>query len=61
MDIIGEIIVKKPCLEAPLRFYEKSVLFLKAMKSLRIPSGPGQNAYPPELTGRIMAGFLSVF
>jgi len=60
MDIIEEIIAKKPHLEGPLRFYEKSIQFADAVKALGMPSRPGLNAYPPEFIGRIVERFLSV-
>jgi FdhE protein len=60
MDIIKEIIAKKPHLEAALRFYERSMLFTDAVKALGMPSRPGLNAYPPEFIGRIVERFLSV-
>ena len=60
MDIIKEIIAKKPHLEATLRFYERSMLFTDAVKALGMPSRPGLNAYPPEFIGRIVERFLSV-
>ncbi len=59
--IIEDLIVKKPHLEGPLRFYEKSIQFADAVKALGMPSRPGLNAYPPEFTGRIIERFLSVF
>ncbi len=61
MDIIEEIIAKKPHLEDPLRFYEKSIRFTDAVRALGMPSRPGLNAYPPEFVGRIVERFLSVF
>ena len=60
MNIINEIIAKKPHLEATLRFYERSMLFADAVKALAMPSRPGLNAYPPEFIGRIVERFLSV-
>jgi FdhE protein len=60
MDIIEEIIAKKPHLENTLRFYERSIQFADAVKALGMPSRPGLNAYPPEFVGRIVELFLSV-
>ncbi len=61
MDIIEELIAKKPHLEDPLRFYEKSLQFTDGVRALGMPSKPGLNAYPPEFIGRIVERFLSVF
>jgi FdhE protein len=61
MDIIEEIIAKKPYLEQPLRFYEKSVLFTDAVKALAMPLDQGLNAYPREYIGRIVECFVSLF
>jgi len=61
MDTVEDLIKQKPHLLHPLRFYEKSLRFMDAVKELRIPSRPGLNAYPPEFTGRIVEEFLSVF
>ncbi|MCK9419951.1 MAG: formate dehydrogenase accessory protein FdhE [Nitrospirae bacterium] len=60
MDIIEEIIAKKPHLDNTLRFYERSIQFAAAVKALGIPSRPGLNAYPPEFIGRIIERFLTV-
>jgi FdhE protein len=60
MDIIEEIIAKKPHLGETLRFYERSIQFADAVKALGMPSRPGLNAYPPEFIGRIIECFLSV-
>lgn len=61
MDIIEELIAKKPYLEAPLRFYEKSFLFTDAVKALAIPPDRGLSAYPREYVGRIVESFVSLF
>lgn len=61
MDIIEEIIAKRPHLEDTLRFYERSIQFADEVKALGMPSRPGLNAYPPEFIGRIIERFLSLF
>ena len=61
MNSIEEIIAKKPSLDAPLRFYEKAVIFSGRVNTLAIPSRPGQNSYPSEFSGRIVDCFVSVF
>ena len=61
MDIIEELIAKKPHLEEPLRFYEKTIRFTDAARELGLSSSQEQNAYPPRLTGQILERFLSVF
>src|ERR1700690_2226553 len=61
MDIIEEIIAKKPHLEETLRFYERSIQFADSVKALVMPSRPGLHAYPPEFIGRIVERFLSLF
>jgi len=61
MDIMKELIAKKPHLEEPLRFYEKTIRFTDAVRELGWSPSPEQNAYPPRLTGRIMELFQSVF
>lgn len=58
---IEAIIAKKPHLEGPLRFYEKSIQFTDGVRALDVPAGPGLNAYPPEFIGRIIEPFLSIF
>jgi FdhE protein len=60
MDIIEEIIAKRPHLEDTLRFYESSIQFADAVKALGMPSRPRLNSYPPEYLGRILERFLSV-
>ncbi len=61
MDIIKELIAKKPHLEDPLRFYEKSIQFMDEVRALGVPSKPGLNAYPSVFIGPIVERFLSVF
>lgn len=61
MDFIEELIAKKPHLEDPLRFYERSLQFTDGVRALGMPSRPGLNAYPPVFIGRIVERFLSVF
>ena len=61
MDIIEEIIAKKPHLEDTLRFYERSLRFADSVKALIMPPRPGLHAYPPEFVDRIVERFLSVF
>lgn len=62
MDLeIDAIIAKKPHLEGPLRFYERSIQFTDGVRELNMLSGPRLNAYPPEFIGRIIERFLSVF
>ncbi len=58
--IIESIIAKKPHLEDTLRFYERSVQFAEAVKTLGMPSRPGLKAYPPEFVGRIVERFQPV-
>jgi FdhE protein len=60
MDIIEEIIAKKPHLTDTLRFYERSIQFADAVRAFGMPSRPGLNAYPPEFIGRILERFQSV-
>jgi FdhE protein len=61
MDLIEELIAKKPHLEEPLRFYEKSLQFMVGVGALGMPWKPGLIAYPPVLIDRIVERFLSVF
>ena len=61
MDIIEELIAKKPHLEDPLRFYEKSIRFMDGVRALGVPSRPDLNAYPSAFIGPIVDRFLSVF
>ena len=61
MDLIEELIAKKPHLEDPLRFYAKSLQFTDGVRALGMPSRPGLNAYPPVFIGRIVERFMSVF
>jgi len=61
MDVIEEIITRKPHLEDTLRFYEKSIQFSDTVRALDMQSRPGVNAYPPEFIGRIVEPFLFVF
>ena len=61
MEIIEELITKKPYLEDPLRFYERSIQFTDEVRALNIPSSPGMNAYPPRFTGPIIERFLAIF
>lgn len=61
MDIIEELIAKKPHLEDPLRFYERSIQFTDEVKALGIPPDPVLHAYPPRFIGPIVERFLSVF
>jgi FdhE protein len=60
MNIIEDIIAKRPHLEDTLRFYERAMLFADAVKALGMPLRPGLNAYPPAFIGRIAERFLSV-
>jgi FdhE protein len=60
MNIIEEIIAKRPHLEDMLRFYERSMLFADAVKALGMPPRPGLNAYSPAFIGRIVERFLPV-
>src|SRR6266508_4040489 len=60
MNSIEDIIAKRPHLTDTLRFYERSIQFVNAVKALGMPSRPGLNAYPPEFIGRIVERFLSV-
>ena len=61
MNIIEELIAKKPHLEDPLRFYEKSIQFMEGVMVLGVPLRPGLNAYPSEFIGQIVERFQSVF
>jgi FdhE protein len=61
MTMIDEIIAKKPHLEAPLRFYEKSMRFIEAVQGLGMQSTRDMNAYPPRYAGLIIDRFMSVF
>jgi FdhE protein len=60
MDVIEEIITRKPHLGDTLRFYERSIQFTDMVRSLDMQSRPGVNVYPPEFIGRIFGPFLSV-
>lgn len=57
--VIEDIIRQKPHLADTLRFYERSVKFLERMKEIPVKAGPHQNAYAPELIGRIFERFSS--
>jgi FdhE protein len=61
MDLIEELIAKKPHLEDPLRFYAKSLQFTDGVRALGMAWRPGLNAYPPVFIGRIVERFMSVF
>lgn len=61
MNTIEELIAKKPHLEEPLRFYEKTIQFTDAVRELGFLTRLDQKAYPPRLTGPIIECFLSVF
>jgi FdhE protein len=61
MDILEELIEKKPHLADALRFYEKSLRFTGAVQELCITVGPELHAYPPELTGPVVQRFASIF
>lgn len=54
MDIIEELIKKKPHLADPLRFYEKAVGFMDAAKEFTATTGPTQTAYSPDTVARIV-------
>jgi FdhE protein len=54
MDIIEELIKKKPHLADPLRFYEKAVGFMDAAKEFTVSAKPAQIAYSPDIVDRIM-------
>ena len=61
MDVLEELIAKKPHLKDTLRLYEKSLHFMDAVRELRVMVRPELNAYPPELTGQIVQRFVSIF
>ena len=61
MDVIEDLIKKKPHLDAPLRFYERSIHFAESMKGLGMPSTRDMNAYPPRYAGQIVDRFMSAF
>jgi FdhE protein len=60
MDLIEELIVRKPHLADPLRFYQKSVRFMDAVKEIAGSVSPEQTAYPPEIVARIVDIFSSM-
>jgi len=43
--LITDILKKKPHLEGPLRFYEKSLLFSNSVRALKLTARPEQHAY----------------
>ncbi len=51
--LIDDLIVQKPHLADPLRFYAKVNRFLAGVKDLSIPPEPGQTAYPSSLAARV--------
>ncbi len=51
--IIEDLILTKPHLADPLRFYAKVMQFTASVKDLSIPSEPGQAAYPRVFAARI--------
>ncbi len=57
--VIEDIIGQKPHLTDTLRFYEKAVKFLETMRESPVKAGPHQNAYAPELIGKIFERFSS--
>jgi FdhE protein len=57
--VIEDIIRQKPYLADTLRFYEKALQFLETMRENPVKAGPHQNAYAPELVGRIFERFSS--
>ena len=57
--VIEDIIRQKPHLADTLRFYEKSLKFLETMRESPVRTGPHQNAYAPELVGRVFERFSS--
>ena len=54
---LEDIIRQKPHLAEPLRFYEKTVKFLESIREAPIKTGPHQNAYAPEIIGKIFERF----
>jgi hypothetical protein len=61
LNRIEDLIKKKPHLEAPLRFYDKSIQFVEAVKGLGMPPIQDRNAYAPRYAGLIIDHFASVF
>jgi FdhE protein len=57
--VIEDIIRQKPYLADTLRFYEKTLQFLETMRESPVRTGPHQNAYAPELVGRVFERFSS--
>jgi FdhE protein len=51
--IIEDLILKKPHLADPLRFYAKVMKFMASVKEFPIAPQPGQTAYPPGLAARV--------
>jgi FdhE protein len=54
MEMIEELIKKKPHLADPLRFYKKAAKFLDAAKEFTTAGGPAQIAYSPDIVARIV-------
>lgn len=60
-DIIAELITKKPHLADPLRFYEKTLGFIRSVHELPLSVAPDENAYTPGIVPDVFERFSALF